>query len=83
MIEKAQDAGLAFDQESLTSIHPNPMGILRNSYTPAFWFWHKIWRGIRTANKVNEDFDDSVKIRLGKDPSYHPENLKKFFPHFY
>jgi uncharacterized protein (DUF2235 family) len=83
MIEKAKDAGLAFDPEKLATIHPKVMGTLRNSYTAAFWFWHKIWRGIRANDKVNEEFDPSVKLRLEKDPSYRPANLKKFFPHFY
>jgi len=83
MIEKAAGAGLEFNQDSLSTIHPDAMGKLRDSYTPAFWFWPKIRREIKTGKKVNEVFDESVEIRLATDPSYRPKNLKAFFPRYY
>ena len=83
LIEKASGAGLEFNPDRLATIHANPFGELRNSYTPAFWFWPKIWRGIKTPNKVNETFDESVKMRLAKDGKYRPENLRAFFPEYY
>jgi len=83
MIEKAEGAGLEFNKDHLTTIHSSSKGALRNSYTPAFWFWPKIWREIKTGNKLNEDFDHSVKTRLEKDTSYRPKNLKKIFPDYY
>ena len=83
MIDKAACAGLEFDKERLSTIQPDAMGKLRNSYTPAFWFWPKIWRDIKTGKKVNEVFDESVEMRLARDASYRPENLKKFFPRYY
>jgi uncharacterized protein (DUF2235 family) len=83
MIKKARDAGLEFDQERLSNIQPNALGKLRNSYTPAFWFWPKIWREIKTGKKLNEVFDESVEIRLKGDSTYRPENLKAFFPQYY
>jgi uncharacterized protein (DUF2235 family) len=83
MIEKAEAAGLEFTKDHLSTIHSSSKGILRNSYTTAFWFWHKIWRDIKTGNKLNEDFDHSVKTRLEKDTSYRPKNLKKIFSDYY
>jgi len=83
MIEKAEAAGLEFNKDHLSTIHSSSTGMLRNSYTTAFWFWPKIWRAIKTGNKLNEDFDHSVKPRLEKDPSYRPKNLKKIFPEYF
>jgi uncharacterized protein (DUF2235 family) len=83
LIEKASGAGLEFNPDRLATIHPNPYGLLRNSYTPAFWFWPEIWRGIKTSNKVNETFDESVELRLAKDGKYRPENLRVFFPRYF
>jgi uncharacterized protein (DUF2235 family) len=83
MIEKAAGAGLEFNQDRLSTIHPDASGTLRDSYTPAFWFWPKVWRGIKTGNKVNEVFDESVEIRLKKDSSYRPENLRRLFAQYY
>lgn len=83
MIEKAHGAGLAFDPVRLATILPKPLGILRNSYTTAFWFWPKIWRDIQTGDKINEVFDPAVDIRLEKDPAYRPSNLKKIFPRYF
>jgi uncharacterized protein (DUF2235 family) len=83
MIEKAAGVGLEFDRGRLSLIHPVATALLRNSYTPAFWFWHKVWRAIKPGNKVNEVFDESVQIRLTKDETYRPKNLKAFFPEYY
>jgi uncharacterized protein (DUF2235 family) len=83
MIEKSEGAGLEFNKDHLSTIHSSSTGQLRNSYTPAFWFWHKIWRQIKSGKKLNEDFDQSVKTRLEKDSSYRPKNLKKIFPEYY
>jgi uncharacterized protein (DUF2235 family) len=83
MIEKAVGAGLEFDPVRLATIHSSATGVLRNSYTPAFWFWPKIWRGIKGGGKVNETFDDSVERRLAKDAGYRPENLRAFFPRYF
>lgn len=83
MIEKASDAGLAFKAANLSDMHPDPAGVLRNSYTAPYWFWHKVWRNIKSPKSINEQFDESVTKRLEMIGSYRPDNLKKFFPGFY
>jgi uncharacterized protein (DUF2235 family) len=83
MIEKAAGAGLEFNKDSLSSIHPDALGKLRNSYTPTYWFWPNIWREVKTGKKLNEIFDESVEVRLQGDAGYRPENLKRFFPQYF
>jgi uncharacterized protein (DUF2235 family) len=83
MIEKAQSAGLAFDPEQLAAFRPNPLGVLRNSYTLAFWFWPKMWRDLQADSKINKVFDPSVEIRLRQNLSYRPANLKNILSKYF
>jgi uncharacterized protein (DUF2235 family) len=83
MVEKANAVGLEFNNHKLAHLKTDPMGILRNSYTLPFWFWHRIRRAIPQGKKEVQQFDESVLDRLKGDSNYRPGNLKKIFPAFY
>jgi uncharacterized protein (DUF2235 family) len=81
IIEMAQRAGLAFKPNS--DLNPNATGKLRDSYTPPYWFWPKIWRDVNSPKSINEQFDESLLNRLKTDKAYRPKNLQRIFPSFY
>lgn len=77
MIEKAQDTGLCFYEEKVKELKPDPLGELRNSYTPTYWLWPPKRRTIDCNNPLtNQVIDESVWKRYEMDPSYRPPNLK-------
>jgi uncharacterized protein (DUF2235 family) len=77
MAEKANGAGLEFNNHKLGHFHKEPTARLRNSYTLPFWFWHKIWREVKGRKHLDQQFDESVDTRLKELKSYRPQNLAK------
>jgi len=77
MVEKAGGAGLEFNNHKLAHFHKDPKGKLRDSYTPPFWFWPKVWREVKNEKHLNQQFDESVDLRLNEMKSYRPHNLNK------
>jgi len=75
--EKAEFTGLCFDHEKLKDFKPNPMGVLRNSYTFVYWFLGKIRRDIDKMPNSNQFIDESVFERMRNDPSYRPKNIPR------
>lgn len=78
LIDKAEAAGLCFNEPPLIKETDYDKGELRNSYTPAYWLWRPKWRTIdlRDANG-NQTIDDSVWQRYeNSDKHYRPGNLK-------
>jgi uncharacterized protein (DUF2235 family) len=76
---KATQCGLQLDQSKLQQYPPNPLGIKRNSFTLPFWLAGKIWRKVENPDFPPQLIDESVFYRLKSDPSYRPNNLRKYF----
>jgi uncharacterized protein (DUF2235 family) len=76
MIRKAEAVGLCFDPSLRQSLNPNEFGELRNSYTPLYWAYHRIWRTIQKENDTHESIDQSVYDRIQKFPDYRPGNIQ-------
>ncbi len=83
MKNRAEEHGLAFDQEFLSHWHPNPMGELRDSMTLLFRFLGKRVRDIGSTANSNESVHRSAINRLNADPPprdgpYRPPNLVEY-----
>jgi uncharacterized protein (DUF2235 family) len=89
MAGKARATGLAFDETKLQNYPGCATGVLRNSYTPMYYFWPQIWRTIGECDKPgdtstnpeqvkdNSQFiGESVSIRMAdKELAYKPKNV--------
>ncbi len=65
MIQKAKDAGLAFDENWIReNIQPNAFGDLRDSKTGLY--------------KLTGDFHRPIGIKLGGNESIHPEVINRY-----
>ena len=80
LIEKAEAAGLCYNEPPLIKSNESDKGELRNSYSPLYWFWLPKWRKISLLDPLtNQTIDASVWERY-KDRSkkYKPLNLKDY-----
>ncbi len=78
LIDKAQSAGLCYNAPPLIVADPVfDKGILRNSYTPLYWFWWPISRVVTLKNDTNQYIDESVYKRMNDDETYRPKNLRE------
>jgi uncharacterized protein (DUF2235 family) len=79
LMDKAQEAGLCYHEPPLIKETEYDKGELRNSYTPAYWFWRSQWRKIDLADaNSNQTIDDSVWVRYRDGKwKYRPKNLKR------
>ena len=81
MQEKAAACGLAFDVEYLESrIHPNLLGVLRDSKAGFFDITGTYLRPIGRGKNAQESVHLSVKERRDRitNPVYQPENLLEY-----
>jgi len=81
LIAKAEEAGLCFNDPPLIKVNPEyDMGLLRNSYSPFYWFWLPRCRKI-DLNDDTQTIDPSVWKRY-HDPmkKYKPKSLVKWCP---
>jgi uncharacterized protein (DUF2235 family) len=80
MMEKAQGAGLYFDQEceEYKAIGGSEDGLMRNSSTLLYsLLWRPIFRDILNARDSDESIDDSVVKRYKNEHlKYRPHNLR-------
>ena len=81
MISEAKKAGLAFSDVS-GQIHPNPLGVIHNSYKGVFQALRSRPRNVPAIIQGNKELHDTVLIRqsanLIKYPDYWPtKRLKK------
>lgn len=75
LIDKAHSVGLCYHDEQVAEINPRYDGVLRNSYTPMYWFWLPVTRKIDLNNDTNQVIDESVRERY-KNRQNLPKNLK-------
>ena len=80
LIEKAEGAGLCFNEPPLIKTAECDKGELRNSYSPMYWFWLPKWRTIDLDNPLtNQTVHESVLERYNDNSKkYRPPNLKDF-----
>jgi uncharacterized protein (DUF2235 family) len=77
LVSKAAETGLYFNPSEIDAIKPDPMGLIRNSYTWMYAFWNKVWRKIKDGDPdSNQTVDDSVFDRYKSDAKYRPASLK-------
>ena len=79
MKEKAQQCGLAFDENYVhTTLHPNYRGELRNSKIGFYTLFRDRVRRIGHQHNGNEWAHDTAVKRLEHVPGYHPRNLETY-----
>ncbi|RYG51419.1 MAG: DUF2235 domain-containing protein, partial [Chitinophagaceae bacterium] len=76
LIEKSKSTGLCFEDECLSAIKPDHLAELRNSYTPLYWFWPRVWRKMLEEEYPNQTIDESAYQRMAERGNYKPKNLK-------
>lgn len=90
MIERAQEAGLAFDQQALMSqpLNPDPLGVIHDSRTGFYRMVPPSYRPIGIATDPedgqprpdpSQSLHPSVLARWDSDPRYRPPNLLEYF----
>lgn len=79
IIEKAEGAGLCYNEPPLIKPSEHDIGELRNSYSPLYWFWRPRWRTVDTNDEnSNQTIDNSVFERCRDvKMKYKPRNLKE------
>jgi uncharacterized protein (DUF2235 family) len=77
LIEKGRDAGLCFEEERLNEIKPNYLAVIRNSYTPLYWFWFPTRRTLMNPKYPNQTVDESAYLRIRENLKYKPRNVPK------
>jgi uncharacterized protein (DUF2235 family) len=75
LVKKANTAGLCYYPDVVQQIKGDCRGVLRNSYTPLYWFWLPVWRSIQLNSDSNQVIDESVWERCSHDQNYMPRNL--------
>jgi uncharacterized protein (DUF2235 family) len=78
LAKQAHQIGLCYDTKNYETIKGNPWGELRNSYSPAFWFWLPAWRSITLNDDTRQTIDESVLDRFREMYQYRPRNLRKY-----
>jgi uncharacterized protein (DUF2235 family) len=76
----ANAAGLCYHAEVVKQIKGDYKGVLRNSYTPLYWFWWPTWRKIKLDEDTHQTIDESVWERFLNDRRYKPRNLQHWMP---
>jgi uncharacterized protein (DUF2235 family) len=83
MKDKAQAAGLAFDQAYIAqTIKPNPLGAMRDSKVGIYRLFRDDIRPIGKAVNGNEAVAQSSVDRMQRDQSYDPPNLIAYLDDF-
>ena len=78
LIERARSTGLAFDDEAVSALAPDPCGKLHDSRAFPFNLLPEHIRPIGVKERGNETLHPSVQERYGADASYRPENLVRY-----
>ncbi len=77
LLNKANEAGLCYEEERLKAIKPDHLAELRNSYTPLYWFWFPTYRKLLNPEYPNQTIDETAYQRMKEQPKYRPKNIPK------
>ena len=75
LFDRAEAAGLCFNELAVIKPTEFDKGRITNSYTPMYWFWLPKPRKPRIKETAGEDIDESVWDRFRKNPKYRPRGL--------